>query len=165
MPQIPLKSKRRKSTYSNITLTLPTLPHSLCPGTFAFNSQNYNPPLWKNPVSAPGRPCLPKYWKNIYIPDCKISLASFVLHFHLLLLRSFFRIRSFFFVSCSIKKLNWLKNLLSKAIRKTRARHAKLKKLKTSRWKVSIIESRNSFSINLYISVKQEPLLKKVSEI
>ena len=33
----------------------------------------------------------------IYIPDCKISLASFVLYFHLLLIRSFIRIRSFFF--------------------------------------------------------------------
>ena len=30
----------------------------------------------------------------IYIPDCKISHASFVLYFHLLLLRSFIRIRS-----------------------------------------------------------------------
>ena len=43
MRQIPLKSKWRKSTDSNITLTLPTLPHSLGLGTFALNSQNYNP--------------------------------------------------------------------------------------------------------------------------
>ena len=53
---------------------------------------------------------LPKYWlKDIYIPDCKISLASFVLYFHLLLNRSFIRIRPFFFVSWSLlKKLNLL---------------------------------------------------------
>ena len=38
----------------------------------------------------------------IYIPDCKISHASFVLYFHLLLLRSFIRIRSFFFISWSL---------------------------------------------------------------
>ena len=120
VPQIPLKSKWRKSTYSNITLTLPTLPHSLCLGTFAFNSQTYNPLFEK--ILYP--PLEGRAFRNIgktYIPDCKISLASFVLHFHLLLIRSFFRIRSF-------KKLNWLKNLLSKAIRKTRARQAKLKK-------------------------------------
>ena len=40
--------------------------------------------------------------KYIYIPDCKISYASFVLYFHLLLLRSFIRIRSFFFISWSL---------------------------------------------------------------
>ena len=53
VPQIPLKSKWRKSTYSNITLTLSQnqpspfppspLPHFLGFGTFALNSQNYNP--------------------------------------------------------------------------------------------------------------------------
>ena len=44
----------------------------------------------------------------IYIPDCKISLASFVLYFHLLLIRSFIRIRSFLFVSWSLlHKLNF----------------------------------------------------------
>ena len=37
-----------------------------------------------------------------YIPDCKISLASFVSYFHLLLFRSFIRIRSFYFVSWSL---------------------------------------------------------------
>ena len=47
--------------------------------------------------------------KNIYIPDCKISLASFVLYFYLLLIRSFIRIRSFVFVSWSLlQKSNWL---------------------------------------------------------
>ena len=40
--------------------------------------------------------------KIIYIPACKISLASFVLYFHLLLIRSFIRILSFFFVSWSL---------------------------------------------------------------
>ena len=56
-----------------------------------------------------GRPCLPKYWsKDKNIPDCEISLASFVLYFHLLLIRYFVRIRSFFFVSWSlVKKLNF----------------------------------------------------------
>ena len=45
----------------------------------------------------------------MYIVDCKISLASFVLYFHLLLIRSFSRIRSFFFVSWSLlQKLNFL---------------------------------------------------------
>ena len=34
-----------------------------------------------------------------YIPDCKISLASFVKYFHLWLIRSFIRIRLFFFVA------------------------------------------------------------------
>ena len=43
--------------------------------------------------------------KKIYIPDCKISHASFVLYFHLLLLRSFIRIRSFFFISWSLLSL------------------------------------------------------------
>ena len=38
----------------------------------------------------------------IYIPDCKISLASFVLYFHLLLIRSSIRIRSFSFLSWSL---------------------------------------------------------------
>ena len=48
----------------------------------------------------------------IYIPDCKISLASFVLYFHLLLIRSFIRIRSFSFVSWSLlQKLNFHKLL------------------------------------------------------
>ena len=42
-----------------------------------------------------------------YIPDCKISLASFVLYFHFLLIRSFISNRSFFFVSWSLlQKLN-----------------------------------------------------------
>ena len=46
--------------------------------------------------------------KRLYIPNCKISLAFFVLYFHLLLIRSFIRIRSFFFVSWSLlKKLEW----------------------------------------------------------
>ena len=40
--------------------------------------------------------------KIIYTPDRKISLASFVLYFHLLLIRFFIRIQSFFFVSCSL---------------------------------------------------------------
>ena len=40
--------------------------------------------------------------KNIYIPDCKISLTSFVLYFQLLLIRSFIRIRCFSFVSWSL---------------------------------------------------------------
>ena len=41
------------------------------------------------------------------IPDCKISLASFVLYFHLKLIRFFIRIRSFFFVSWSLlQKVN-----------------------------------------------------------
>ena len=45
--------------------------------------------------------------KEIYFPDCKISVASFVLFFHLLLIRSFIRIRYFFFVSWSfLSKLN-----------------------------------------------------------
>ena len=42
------------------------------------------------------------------VPDCKISLAFFVLYFHLLLIRSFIRIWSFFFVSWSLlKELNF----------------------------------------------------------
>ena len=46
---------------------------------------------------------------NIYIPDCKISLASFVLYFHLLLIGSFIRVRSFFFISWSLlQKLNMI---------------------------------------------------------
>ena len=46
----------------------------------------------------------PKY---IYIPDCKTSLASFVLYFHLLLIRFFIKIWSFLFVSSSLlQKLN-----------------------------------------------------------
>ena len=45
--------------------------------------------------------------KIIYIPEYKISLASFVKYFHLLLIRSFIRIRSFFFVSWPLlSKLN-----------------------------------------------------------
>ena len=45
--------------------------------------------------------------KRLYISDCKISLAFSVLYFHLLLIRSFISIRSFFFVSWSLfKKLN-----------------------------------------------------------
>ena len=55
---------------------------------------------------------------KIYIyTDCKIRLASFVLYFHLLLIRSFIRIRSFFFVSWSLlQKLNLqpLKTVYSK---------------------------------------------------
>ena len=47
--------------------------------------------------------------KDIYIPDCKISLASFVLYFHFLLIRSFISIRSVFFVSWSfLQKLNYM---------------------------------------------------------
>ena len=43
----------------------------------------------------------------IYVPDCKISLGSFVLYFHLLLIRSFIRNRSCLFVSWSfLQKLN-----------------------------------------------------------
>ena len=43
----------------------------------------------------------------IYIPDCKISLASFVIYFHLLLIRSSIGIRSIFFASWSwLQKLN-----------------------------------------------------------
>ena len=49
--------------------------------------------------------------KRLYIPDCKISLAFFVLYFHLLLIRSFIRIRSFFFVSWSLLKKSNLKAL------------------------------------------------------
>ena len=52
--------------------------------------------------------------KRLYIPDCKISLAFFVLYFHLLLIRSFIWIRSFFFVSWSLlKKLSSFKNCFS----------------------------------------------------
>ena len=57
--------------------------------------------------------------KRLCIPDCKISLAFFVLYFHLLLIRSFIRIRdrSFVFVSWSLlKKLNLLKTLAWEAI-------------------------------------------------
>ena len=37
--------------------------------------------------------------QKIYIPDCKISLASFVRYFNLQLIRSFIRIRSFVFAT------------------------------------------------------------------
>ena len=51
---------------------------------------------------------------SVYIPDCKISLASFVLYFHLLLIRSFIRIRSFsVFVSWFLlQKLNLIGSCL-----------------------------------------------------
>lgn len=48
----------------------------------------------KQPLKSEGRA-----FRNIgnkkYIPDCKISPASFALHFHLLLIKSFIRIRYF----------------------------------------------------------------------
>ena len=55
-----------------------------------------------------------EFWLNgsrPIISDCKISLASFLLNFQILLIRSFIRIRSFFFVSWSL--LQKLKFLLS----------------------------------------------------
>ena len=50
--------QNKKSTYSDVTLTLtlspPYLSHSFGPGTFALNSHTYNPLFKKNPGSAPG---------------------------------------------------------------------------------------------------------------
>ena len=37
--------------------------------------------------------------KEIYFPDCKISLPTFVLYFRLLLIRFFIMIRSFLFLT------------------------------------------------------------------
>ena len=60
-PQIPLKSKWRKSTYWNITLTLtlPNFPPPPFPWLWdVFEFSKLQPPLWKHPGSAPAvLPC------------------------------------------------------------------------------------------------------------
>ena len=50
--------QNKKSTYSDVTLTLtlppPYLSHSFGPGTFAFELSYLQPRFWKNPGSDPG---------------------------------------------------------------------------------------------------------------
>ena len=113
---------------------------------------------------------LPKYWlKDIYIPDCKISLASFVLYFHLLLIRSFIRIRSFFFVSWSLlKKLNlFVSNLKDKA---RRSFFASRRYLDFSKIQFDEISITNKLFTSLFISLFSftvqrygESMTKKIS--